>query len=82
MISRNIILRNQKEIAKFVDIVSEYPYDVEVSLGKDKMNGKSILGMLALGFNRVLQMDIEAEGADDLLEAVSKFICTQFGQAV
>ena len=82
MISRNIILRNQKEIAEFVGIVEQYPYDIEVSLGKDKMNGKSILGMLALGFNRVLQMDIEAESADDLLEEVSKFICTQFGQAV
>ncbi|MDE7415972.1 MAG: HPr family phosphocarrier protein [Lachnospiraceae bacterium] len=82
MISRNIILRNQKEIAQFVDIVTEYPYDIEVSLGKDKMNGKSILGMLALGFNRVMQMNIQAESADDLLEAVSKFMCTQFGQAV
>ena len=82
MISRNIILRNQKEVAEFVDIVERYPYDIEVSLGEDKMNGKSILGMMALGFNRVLQMDIQAESADNLLEAVSKFICTQFGQAV
>ena len=82
MVSTNIILRNQKEIAQFVGIVEQYPYDIEVSLGKDKMNGKSILGMLALGFNRVLQMDIYAESADDLLEAVSQFICTQFGQAV
>lgn len=82
MISRNIILRSQKEITEFVDIVAEYPYSVEVSLGKDKMDGKSILGMLALGSNRVMQMDIQAESADDLLEAVRKFICTRFGQAV
>lgn len=82
MISRNIILRSQKEIMEFVDIVVQYPYTVEVSLGSETMDAKSVLGMLALGFNRVMNMDIHAEEAQDLLEAVSRFLCTQFGQAV
>lgn len=82
MISRNIILRSQKEIMEFVDIVAQYPYDVEVSLGRDTMDAKSVLGMLALGSNRVMQMNIQSENAEDLLEAVSKYLCTQFGQAV
>lgn len=82
MISRNIILRSQKETMEFVDIVAQYPYSVEVSLGKETMDAKSVLGMLALGFNRVMQMNIQSDHAEDLLEAVSKFLCTQFGQAV
>ena len=82
MISRNIILRSQKEVIEFVDIVAQYPYTVEVSLGSETMDAKSVLGMLALGFNRVMNMDIHAEEAQDLLEAVSRFLCTQFGQAV
>ncbi len=82
MISRNIILRSQKEVMEFVDIVAQYPYTVEVSLGSETMDAKSVLGMLALGFNRVMNMDIHAEEAQDLLEAVSRFLCTQFGQAV
>lgn len=82
MISRNIILRSQKEVMEFVDIVVQYPYTVEVSLGSETMDAKSVLGMLALGFNRVMNMDIHAEEAQDLLEAVSRFLCTQFGQAV
>lgn len=82
MISRNIILRSQKEVMEFVDIVVQYPYTVEVSLGSETMDAKSVLGMLALGFNRVMNMDIHAVEAQDLLEAVSRFLCTQFGQAV
>lgn len=82
MISRNIILRSQKEIMEFVDIVTQYPYSVEVSLGKETMDAKSLLGMLALGFNRVMQMNIQSENAQDLLEAIGRFLCTQFGQAV
>lgn len=82
MISRNIILKSQKEVMEFVDIVTQYPYTVEVSLGSETMDAKSVLGMLALGFNRVMNMDIHAGAAQDLLEAVSRFLCTQFGQAV
>lgn len=82
MISRNIILRSQKEVMEFVDIVARYPYTVEVFLGSETMDAKSVLGMLALGFNRVMNMDIQAEDAQDLLAAVSRFLCTRFGQAV
>ncbi|MDE6219706.1 MAG: HPr family phosphocarrier protein [Lachnospiraceae bacterium] len=82
MTNRNIILRSQKEVMEFVDIVIQYPYSVEVTLGRETMDAKSVLGMLALGFNRVMNMNIQSESAEDLLEAVSKFVCTQFGQAV
>ncbi len=82
MISKNIILRDQKQVMEFVDTVVQFPYAVEVSLGRETMDAKSVLGMLALGFNRVMSMNIQADNADDLLEAVSQFLCTQFGQAV
>lgn len=82
MISKNIILRDQKQVMEFVDTVVQFPYAVEVSLGRETMDAKSVLGMLALGFNRVLNMNIQADNADDLLDAVSQFLCTQFGQAV
>ena len=82
MISRNVILRDQKEVMEFVDTVERYPYAVQVSLGRENMDAKSVLGMLALGFNRVMNLNIQADDAEDLLEAVSRFLCTQFGQAV
>ena len=82
MISKNIILKNQKQVMEFVDTVVQYPYAVEVSLGRETMDAKSVLAMLALGFNRVMSMNIQADNADDLLDAVSQFLCTQFGQAV
>ena len=82
MVSRNIILRTQKETMDFVSLVERYPYSVDISAGHSTMNAKSILGMLAMGLNRVMRMDIHAEKADDLLEAVSRFECQEFGKAV
>lgn len=80
MVSRNIILKNQKETIEFVSIVEQYPYSVTICAGHCTMNAKSILGMLAMGFHRIMKMDIHAETADDLLEAVDKFVCREYRQ--
>lgn len=82
MVSRKIILRNQKEAMEFISLVERYPYSVDMSTDHCKMNAKSILGMLAIGLNRVMRMDVHAENADDLLEDVSKFMCQEFGKVV
>lgn len=82
MVSRKVILRNQKEIMEFISLVERYPYSVDISTDHSTMNAKSLLGMLAMGLNRVMRMDIYADNADDLLRDVNKFVCTEFGKAV
>lgn len=81
MITRSIMLKNQNETVEFVSLVEQYPYSVDISAGHYIMNAKSILGMLAMGFNYSMQMDIHAEAADDLLEAVGKFVMEEYKQA-
>lgn len=76
MVSKKIVIKNENELLKFVRIVKQYPYFVGVSMEPCTMDAKSILGMLGLGFNRVMRMDIYSEKADDLLEAVGRFIKT------
>lgn len=80
MISKNIILKNQKEIIEFISIIERYPYSIMISEGHCTMNAKSILGMLAISFHRIMTMNIHSDSADDLLEAVSKFICNEYRQ--
>jgi len=82
MVSRKVILRNQKEIMEFISLVERYSYSVDISTDHCTMNAKSLLGMLAMGLNRVMRMDIYADNADDLLRDVNKFVCTEFGKAV
>lgn len=82
MISKTILLKNQKEIIEFVSIVEQYSYPVTISTNHCTMNAKSILGMLAIGFYRIMKMEIRVEAADDLLAAVDKFICEEHRQQV
>lgn len=82
MVTKNVILKNQKEIVEFVDLVEQYPYVIDISVGHYTIDAKSILGMIGLGFNRVMKMDIYAEKADDLLKSVDRFIYRELGKVI
>lgn len=74
MISEKIALKNPNEVIEFVQLVEQFPYSVIMSVDQYIINAKSILGMLVLGANHVMKMDIYADNADDLLKSINKFI--------
>lgn len=74
MVSRDIILKGEQDIQSFVYTVNQFPYQVDISRDHYVIDGKSILGMLGLGFGHVMRMDIFAEQADDLLEQIEPFV--------
>lgn len=50
--------------AMFVQIVSKYNSEVTVSNGSEKVNGKSIMGILTLGAQHSSAITIEVVGED------------------
>jgi phosphocarrier protein HPr len=50
--------------AMFVQIVSKYNSNVTISKGDEKVNGKSIMGILTLGAQQNSTITIEAQGED------------------
>jgi len=73
MISRNIFLSEVDDVMEFVHQTEKCSYDIDISVGDSVINAKSILGMLSKGFNRIMQMNIHAERADELLEKIGRF---------
>jgi len=50
--------------ALFVQIASKYNSHVTVQKGNEKVNGKSIMGILTLGAQKGARVTIEADGED------------------
>lgn len=73
MISRNIFLSDVDDVMEFVHQTEKCSYDIDISDGDSVINAKSILGMLSKGFRRMMQMNIHAERADELLEKIARF---------
>ncbi len=69
--------------AKFVKLASTFTSQIRVTRGQRTVDGKSILGLLLLAAARGSQIDLAAEGPDEVqaLEALSGLIERGFEEA-
>ena len=82
-IEKEIIIRNSQGLharpaALFVQIASKYNSKISVRKGKEKVNGKSIMGILMLAAQQNCKVMIEADGDDapDALKELESFLTT------
>ena len=68
--------------AMFVKTASRYRSDVWVEKDGEKVNGKSIMGlmMLAAGKGSVLEVEADGDDADAVLADLKKLVETAFGE--
>ncbi|MBU0634959.1 MAG: HPr family phosphocarrier protein [Candidatus Omnitrophica bacterium] len=68
-ITRSIIIKNKtglhaRPAALFVQIANKFDSEVSVQKGKQKVNGKSIMGILMLAAGQGQEIILEVEGPD------------------
>lgn len=95
MLSRNAGVTIEKEVeilnklglharpcAKFVKLANTFRCEVWVTKDDDRVNGKSIMGlmMLAAGIGSRLKISCEGPDAAQALEAVEKLILSKFDE--
>ncbi|OGX39483.1 MAG: hypothetical protein A3G91_03545 [Omnitrophica WOR_2 bacterium RIFCSPLOWO2_12_FULL_50_9] len=80
-IEKAIVIKNRQGLharpaAMFVQIVSKYNSHIIVQKGTERVNGKSIMGILTLGAEKNSKITIEAEGEDapEVLEELSNLL--------
>ena len=63
-------------VKRFVSIVERYPFDIDLRSGRDVVDAKSIMGMMALGLALGDVVTIEAEGTDEeeAASAIAEFL--------
>ena len=69
--------------ARFVAVASAHEADIEVRLGANRANGKSIMGlmMLAAGKGSVLTVTARGRDAEAALQALTALLGERFGEA-
>jgi len=68
-VERNIVIKNKlglhaRPAALFVQIANKFDSEISVSKGKQKVNGKSIMGIMMLAAGKGSRISITAEGQD------------------
>jgi phosphocarrier protein len=68
-IEKDIIIKNKlglhaRPAALFVQIANKFDCDITVTKGRQKVNGKSIMGIMTLAAGKGARINIIAEGED------------------
>lgn len=74
MKSVNIKLTLAENVKQFVNIVSRYPYEIDLRSGRHVVDAKSILGIFSLDLSRPIAMEVYADSCDDLLAEIEPFL--------
>ena len=70
----NVKLPLAENVKAFVNVVSKYPYDIDLRAGRYVVDAKSILGILSLDLAKPITMEIYADDCADLLADIKSFI--------
>lgn len=77
MIEKDIILKSEQDAVRFNGIVTKYPYDVDMALGRYIIDAKSILGVLGMGLGKKTKLRMNTDNADDLIEELALYLCKE-----
>ncbi len=70
----NIKLSLTENVKTFVNIVSRYPYDVDLRAGRHVVDAKSILGIFSLDLSKPVTVEVYADNCEDMMEEIKPFI--------
>lgn len=62
-----------EEVKAFVNVVSRYPYEMDLRAGRHVVDAKSILGIFSLDLSKPISLEVYAEDCDDLLGDLKPF---------
>ena len=74
MKSINSKLSLAENVKSCVNVVSRYPYDMDLRAGRHVVDAKSILGIFSLDLSKPITLEVYADDCDDLMEEIKPFI--------
>ena len=69
-----ISLTQVHQVQQFVNLVSKYPFDVDIVSGRYTVNAKSLLGIYSLDLNKPLKVLIYSDDCEELKTELKEFM--------
>lgn len=73
MATVNISLTTIDDVKKFVNIVSKYDFDVDLTSGRYVIDAKSIMGIFSLDLSKPIKLNTSAEENSPFFEEIKPF---------
>ena len=73
MSEMKLTFKTPEEIYEFVNTVSKYEFDIDVRRGRVVVDAKSLLGIMHLGLNSTLELQVHSDNCEDLQTELAKY---------
>ncbi len=74
MSSKTVVFSNPDDVMKFVKTVEKYPFDMDMKSGRFIVDAKSLLGLLNLGLNKEIELNVHNDECQDLFRNIQQFV--------
>ena len=73
MSEMKITFKHPEEIREFVNTVSKYEFDMDMRKGRVVVDAKSLLGIMHLGLNSTLELQVHSDNCEKLQSELAKY---------
>ena len=73
MSEMKITFKHPEEIREFVNMVSKYDFDIDVRRGRVVVDAKSLLGIMHLGINNEIALQMYTDDCEELCREIAKY---------
>lgn len=63
-----------ENVNKFVNIVSRYPFEMDLRAGRHVVDAKSILGIFSLDLSKPITLEVYSDDCPQLMEEIAPFM--------
>lgn len=70
----NVLLSSINDVKNFVNIVSKYDYDIDLTSGRYVVDAKSIMGIFSLDLSKPIKVEIHNDDCDKLADELKPYI--------
>ena len=74
MVTVNISLSTIDDVKKFVNIVSKYDFEVDLTSGRYVIDAKSIMGIFSLDLSKPIKLDAHTENTSPFFEEIKPVV--------
>ncbi len=74
MTTFNVLLGSINDVKNFVNIVSKYDYEIDLSSGRYVVDAKSIMGIFSLDLSKPIKVEIHSDDCKALTDELAPFV--------
>lgn len=74
MTTFNLLLSSINDVKDFVNIVSKYDFDVDLTSGRYVVDAKSIMGIFSLDLSQPIKVEVHSDDCAKFVDELKAFI--------